>query len=165
MRCFRPYWAPTSYQISEKSLERFLRYAVMDGRTDGRTHPRDWFYRPCGFQPGTKKNLSLERQWPPYYFFFRINWIKKKFDVRFFEKLTSEGKISQNWPKTCKNGQNWRFTGEKLGLFNRYNFLAHFGKIKKKSSERFFRKVSKTPKWRQICLWRQYFKHKWAVFV
>ena len=43
-------------------------------------------------------------------------------------------------------------------LYNRYIFLAHFGKIKKKSSERFFRKVSKTPKWRQIYRWRQYFR-------
>ena len=32
-----PYWAPTSYQISKKSLERFLRYAVTDVRTDART--------------------------------------------------------------------------------------------------------------------------------
>ena len=47
-------------------------------------------------------------------------------------------------------------------LCNRYIFLAHFGKIKKKSSERFFRKVSKTTKWRQICLWRQYFWPKTA---
>ena len=54
-----------------------------------------------------------------------------------------------SWER-AKNGKNWRFTGEKMVLCDRYIFLAHFGKIKKKSLERFFRKVSKTPKWRNF---------------
>ena len=44
-------------------------------------------------------------------------------------------KSAKNGQKAAKNGQNGknrRFTGEKMVLCNRYIFLAHFGKIKKK---------------------------------
>ena len=80
-----PYWAPTSYQISEKSLKRFLRYAITDGRTYARTDARDWFYRPCGFQPETNimRHFSLNER------FSRKNEKKRPCDVLYFLTQTS----------------------------------------------------------------------------
>ena len=52
-----PYWPPTSYQILEKSLERFLRYAVTHVRTHGRTDVRTYgsdFIGPPVFNLGPK---------------------------------------------------------------------------------------------------------------
>ena len=49
-----PYRCLTSCQVSEKSLERFLRKAVTDARTHGRTDKTDSI-GPSGFQPGTNK--------------------------------------------------------------------------------------------------------------
>ena len=55
-----PYGYLTSYQISEKLLERLWRYAVMNGRTDEWTDGQDWFYRSLGFQPGTNKTNMIK---------------------------------------------------------------------------------------------------------
>ena len=47
----------TSYQVSEKSLERFLRKAVTDGRTNGRMDKAE-LISPFGFQPGTNNTIK-----------------------------------------------------------------------------------------------------------
>ena len=43
----------------------------------------------------------------------------------------------------AKNGENLCFTGERMVLCNRYNSLAHFGKIKKNPWNSFFAKSQK----------------------
>ena len=58
-----PYWAPTSSDFMPNfgkilgAVFEICRYARMYARTDG----REWYYRTCGFQPGTNKKRTLTK--------------------------------------------------------------------------------------------------------
>ena len=52
---FLKFLSRTSLKISERSHERFPRKNVTDGRTDARTHGRDWFYRSLSAKAGDQK--------------------------------------------------------------------------------------------------------------
>ena len=139
MRRLSPYWAPISYQISEKSLEWFLRYAV----TYGCTYWTDSI-GPAVFNLGPISDFIV----------FKKNIIK------FFlllKTMENDDKFALGhrycWPKFVNKGQHLYFTVGKMVLCNRYHFLAHLGKIYTKYLERFIRKVWKPRKWRQIRIW------------